>query len=292
MKKIRNLFLVAAVIAAAVSFPVFGESLEAAGTGVPAEAAVFAEGVVSAPEEAAVFAEAAESVPEELTEAAGAMPAEATGADASLPAEVTDAKLAGGREDAIQWFLTDDPNHAGFYRLSMAADGPVPETGVIASGSFDMFDCFLTADEVPWKDYKEKISSVRIGSEDDIVTVRNAAYWFSGCTALTDVCVDRISGKEPLDIVLPSAGKFRVGHLGRQGSISAGRFSRDRPGSLGQFLRHAFRGLDKNGRFLRCAYCALGKNGCFSGHAGFGRFQRLPENGERYSRSDHGSDKE
>ena len=190
MKKIRNLFLVAAMIAAAVSFPVFGESFEAAETGVPAEAAVFAEGAVSAPEEAAVFAEAAESVPEELTEAAGAMPAEATGADASLPAEVTNTKLAGGREDDIQWFLTADPVHTDLYRLSMAADGPVPETGVIASGSFDMFDCFLTADEVPWKDYKEKISSVRIGSEDDIVTVRNAAYWFSGCTALTDVCVD------------------------------------------------------------------------------------------------------
>ena len=60
MKKIRNLFLVAAMIAAAVSFPVFGESFEAAETGVPAEAAVFAEGAVSAPEEAAVFAEAAE----------------------------------------------------------------------------------------------------------------------------------------------------------------------------------------------------------------------------------------
>ena len=190
MKKIRNLFLVAAMIAAAVSFPVFGESFEAAETGVPAEAAVFAEGAVSAPEEAPVFAEAAESVPEELTEAAGAIPAEATGADASLPAEVTDAKLAGGREDDIQWFLTADPVHTDLYRLSMTADGPVPETGVIASGSFDMFDCFLTADEVPWKDYKEKISSVRIGSEDDIVTVRNAAYWFSGCTALTDICVD------------------------------------------------------------------------------------------------------
>lgn len=190
MKKIRNLFLVAAMIAAAVSFPVFGEPLEAAETGVPAEAAVFAEGAVNAPEEAAVFAEAAESVPEELTEAAGAMPAEMIDGAASLPAEVTDAKLAGGTGGDIKWFLTADPAHAGFNRLSMAADGPVPETGVIASGSFDMFDCFLTADEVPWKDYKEKISSVRIGSEDDIVTVRNAAYWFSGCTALTNVCVD------------------------------------------------------------------------------------------------------
>ncbi|MCQ2416038.1 MAG: hypothetical protein MJ063_08390 [Lachnospiraceae bacterium] len=188
MKKIRNLFLVAAMIAAAVSFPVFGESFEAAETGVPAEAAVFAEGAVSAPEEAAVFAEAAESVPEELTEAAGAIPAEATGADASLPAEVTDAKLAGGTGGDIKWFLTADQAHAGFNRLSIAVFGAVPET-VIDSGSFDI-DALFTAETVPWKDYKEKISSVRIGSEDDIVTVRNAAYWFSGCTALTDVCVD------------------------------------------------------------------------------------------------------
>lgn len=188
MKKIRNLFFVAAMIAAAVSFPVFGESFEAAETGVPAEAAVFAEGAVSAPEEAAVFAEAAESVPEELTEAAGAMPAEMTGGAASLPAEVTDAKLAGGTGGDIKWFLTADPAHAGFNRLSMAVFGAVPET-VIDSGSFDI-DALFTAETVPWKDYKEKISSVRIGSEDDIVTVRNAAYWFSGCTALTDVCVD------------------------------------------------------------------------------------------------------
>lgn len=198
MKKIRNLFLVAAMIAAAVSFPVFGESFEAAETGVPAEAAVFAEGAVSAPEEAAVFAAAAESVPEELTEAAGAIPAEATGADAqpseltgtaSLPAEVTDAKLAGGRENEIKWFLTADPIHTDLYRLTMTALGSVPGTGVLYSGSFDI-DALFTAETVPWKDYKEKISSVRIGSEDDIVTVRNAAYWFSGCTALTDVCVD------------------------------------------------------------------------------------------------------
>ncbi|MBQ0100250.1 MAG: hypothetical protein KBS39_01935, partial [Lachnospiraceae bacterium] len=172
------------MIAAAVAFPVFGESLEAAGTALPDEAAVFVEGAVSAPEE--------------LTEAAGAMPAEATGANAqpseltgtaSLPAELTDTKLAGGREDDIQWFLTVDPNHAGFYRLSMAADGPVPETGVLYSGSFDIGALF-TAETVPWKDHKEKISSVWIGSEDDIVTVRNTAFWFSGCKKLADVCVD------------------------------------------------------------------------------------------------------
>lgn len=198
MKRIRTLFLVAVMIAAAVAFPVFGESLEAAGTALPDEAAVFVEGLVSAPEGAAVFAEAAEYAPEELTEAAGAMPAEATGAAAqpseltgvaAQPAEVTDTKLAGGTGGDIKWFLTADPIHTDLYRLTMTALGSVPGTGVLYSGSFDIGDLF-TADEVPWKDHKEKISSVRIGAEDDIVTARNTAFWFSGCTNLTDVCVD------------------------------------------------------------------------------------------------------